>query len=171
MFIAFGLMMIVLFATPYYFKNQPKPGQAPKKEAEKSAPAPVPPAESKPQPAAAKAKAPGASAKVKDSGKTTPKQATAPTAKRASKARVVPASATFAAPPRDSKQSQLIASLRPAAGVTIGQMMALTGWQAHTVRGAISGVLRKKLGLNVTCEPSAKGGERLYRIVDSAASA
>ena len=50
-------------------------------------------------------------------------------------------------------------------------MMALTGWQAHSVRGAISGVLRKKLGLNVICAPSGPDGERLYRIVKSAASA
>jgi hypothetical protein len=51
------------------------------------------------------------------------------------------------------------------------KMMAVTGWQAHTVRGTISGVLRKKLGLNVTCESSAKSGERVYRIVNSAVSA
>lgn len=122
-------------------------------------------------PAAARAKAPRAGAKAQNSGKRSPKQATAPTAKRATKSRVAPASPTLAAPPRDSKQGQLIASLRPAAGVTIGQMMALTGWQAHTVRGAISGVLRKKLGLNVSCERSPKGGERLYRIVEAAAHA
>ncbi len=83
-----------------------------------------------------------------------------------SKRAAVPVAAT-----RDSKQAQLIASLRPAAGVTIAQMMALTGWQAHSVRGAISGVLRKKLGLNVTCAASGADGERLYRIVKSAASA
>ena len=44
--------------------------------------------------------------------------------------------------------------------------MTLTGWQAHTVRGAISGVLRKRLGLNVVCD--AVGSEvRRYRIVGS----
>lgn len=47
-------------------------------------------------------------------------------------------------------------------------MMTLTGWQAHTVRGTISGVLRKKLGLNVTCVPSTEAGPRLYRIVSPA---
>lgn len=47
-------------------------------------------------------------------------------------------------------------------------MMALTGWQAHSVRGVISGVLRKKLGLKVICESPTESGERLYRIVDSA---
>ena len=71
--------------------------------------------------------------------------------------------------PRDSKQTRLIALLKTTPGTTINQMMALTGWQAHSVRGTISGVLRKKLGLNVTCEPSAGSNQRLYRIVGSVA--
>jgi hypothetical protein len=44
-------------------------------------------------------------------------------------------------------------------------MMPLTSWQAHTVRGTISGVLRKKLGLNVTCQAASDSGDRAYRIV------
>ena len=63
-----------------------------------------------------------------------------------------------------SKQSQLIACLQSGAGASIAQMMTLTGWQAHTVRGAISGVLRKKLGFHVTCDARSGDGERLYRI-------
>jgi len=42
-----------------------------------------------------------------------------------------------------------------------------TAWQAHSVRGAISGTIRKKQGLNVVSEKS--GDVRLYRIVDKAA--
>ena len=72
---------------------------------------------------------------------------------------------------RNSKQGRLIAKLGEASGATIQKMMALTGWQAHTVRGTISGVLRKKLGLNVICETSSKSGERIYRIASSADSA
>jgi hypothetical protein len=68
---------------------------------------------------------------------------------------------------RDSKQARLIAKLRAKPGATIDQMMTLTGWQAHTVRGTISGVLRKKLGLTVNCESSTNSGEHLYRIVNS----
>ena len=65
-----------------------------------------------------------------------------------------------------SKQVRLISLLRGSSGATLEQMMALTGWQAHTVRGAISGVLRKRLGLNVVCD--AAGSEaRRYRIVGS----
>jgi hypothetical protein len=70
-------------------------------------------------------------------------------------------------PVRDSKQARLIAKLRAKPGATIDQMMTLTGWQAHTVRGTISGVLRKKLGLTVDCQPSSDSGEHLYRIVNS----
>lgn len=71
----------------------------------------------------------------------------------------------------NSKQANLIAALGTANGTTIKKMMAVTGWQSHTVRGTISGVLRKKLGLNVTCESTSKSGERKYRIVGAAVSA
>ena len=70
-----------------------------------------------------------------------------------------------------SKQARLIAMLRVEPGATIDQMMALTGWQAHTVRGAISGVLRKRLGLNVACNAGVDGGTRTYRIVETRAAA
>jgi hypothetical protein len=65
-----------------------------------------------------------------------------------------------------SKQSQLIACLRSTSGVTIEEMMILTGWQAHSLRGAISGALRKRLGLNVVTSPAVNGQSRVYRIVD-----
>lgn len=71
------------------------------------------------------------------------------------------------ATPVGSKQSQLLAMLRSPAGATIEQMMSLTGWQAHTVRGAISGVLRKRLGLNVVCTPDPAGGARIYRVASA----
>jgi stage V sporulation protein SpoVS len=41
--------------------------------------------------------------------------------------------------------------------------MLATGWQPHSVRGAISGLLRKRLGLNVVLTSNA-AGERVYRI-------
>ena len=66
--------------------------------------------------------------------------------------------------PTGTKQSQLLAMLRSPAGGTIAQMTALTGWQAHTVRGTISGVLRKRLQLNVVLDP----GTRVYRIIEAA---
>jgi len=73
---------------------------------------------------------------------------------------------TPAEPVGTSKQARLISMLKASSGATLEQMMNLTGWQAHTVRGAISGVLRKRLGLNVVC--NAAGSEvRRYRIVGS----
>ena len=69
--------------------------------------------------------------------------------------------------PAASKQSRLIALLRSAPGATIVQMTKLTGWQPHSVRGTISGVLRKKLGLAVSCT-AGESGVRVYRIVTSA---
>jgi len=49
-------------------------------------------------------------------------------------------------------------------------IMAATGWQPHSVRGFLAGVVRKKLGLNLVSDPGEGG--RIYRIVgDTAASA
>ena len=45
------------------------------------------------------------------------------------------------------------------------ELINITGWQPHTVRGVISGVLRKKLRLNVICEKSVESGQGRYRIV------
>lgn len=67
-----------------------------------------------------------------------------------------------------SKQSQLIALLGSAAGASMVQMTALTGWQRHTVRGAISGALRKRLGLKVLCK--VEEGVRIYRIAEAVAA-
>ena len=57
----------------------------------------------------------------------------------------------------------LIAMLRRPEGATIAQVIEATGWQPHTVRGAISGALKKKRGLEVTSEKT-EAGERVYRI-------
>ena len=63
----------------------------------------------------------------------------------------------------DSKQAQLIAMLKRAKGATIAEIVEAFGWQPHTVRGAIAGALKKKLGLEVVSEKSDKRG-RIYRI-------
>lgn len=67
-----------------------------------------------------------------------------------------------------NKQAQIIARLRSGEGATLSSLVELTGWQPHTVRGTISGVLRKKLNLNVVCESTASGA-RTYRIVEATA--
>lgn len=56
-----------------------------------------------------------------------------------------------------TKLAAIIDAMRHPGGATIAHMMAGTGWQAHTVRGAISGMVRKRLGYEVVTE---KGGER-----------
>ncbi len=56
----------------------------------------------------------------------------------------------------------ILALLRRDEGATIATMMAATGWQAHSVRGAIAGSIKKKLGLTVLSEKAK--GERRYRI-------
>ncbi len=63
-----------------------------------------------------------------------------------------------------TKQATLIAMLKRPNGATVNQVIESTGWLAHTVRGAISGALKKKLGMNVVSEKSPSG-ERAYRIV------
>ena len=62
-----------------------------------------------------------------------------------------------------SKQAQVIALLRRPEGATVEALMEATGWQRHTVRGAISGALKKKLGLAVAAE-TVEGRGRVYRI-------
>jgi len=63
-----------------------------------------------------------------------------------------------------TKLAALVVALRRPQGSTSLQLMLATGWQPHTVRGAISGMLRKKLGLNVVLAHN-DSGERVYRVV------
>ena len=63
-----------------------------------------------------------------------------------------------------TKLAALVMVLRSPQGATSLQLMLATGWQPHTVRGAISGLLRKKLGLNVVLAHN-DSGERVYRVV------
>ncbi|HCI52633.1 MAG TPA: hypothetical protein DE312_04850 [Gallionella sp.] len=65
-----------------------------------------------------------------------------------------------------NKQTQIIAMLRLPEGATLTDLMEATGWQAHSVRGVISGALRKRLGLTVTSEKT-EDGTRCYRIATS----
>lgn len=62
-----------------------------------------------------------------------------------------------------TKLAAIIDAMRHPGGATIAQIMAGTGWQAHTVRGAISGMVRKRLGYEVVTEKGADG-QRAYRI-------
>ena len=67
----------------------------------------------------------------------------------------------------DSKQALVIALLQRPAGATIAQIMEATGWQQHTVRGALAGTLKKRLGLTITSSKES-GAQRVYRIESTA---
>ena len=64
------------------------------------------------------------------------------------------------------KLGALVALLQADAGTTIEAMMEATGWQTHSVRGAISGSLKKKLGFEVLSEKTKAG--RIFRIASAA---
>ena len=70
------------------------------------------------------------------------------------------------AAPKPGKIDKIIAMMRRPKGATINDLTKATAWQAHSVRGAISGTIRKKQGLNVVSEKA--GDFRLYRIADKA---
>lgn len=81
-----------------------------------------------------------------------------------------PASVTQKKPATSTpgKTDIVLKKLHLAKGVTIAQLVEATGWQAHSVRGFLSAVIRKKLGLTLVSEVG-KDGIRRYRIVDDAA--
>lgn len=60
----------------------------------------------------------------------------------------------------------LVEQLRQPEGATVQAMMEATGWQAHSVRGALSGTIKKGLGIGVTSEKTEAG--RIYRAVRAA---
>jgi hypothetical protein len=108
-------------------------------------PAPTP--EAKPKKTSAKNTAPAPSKAAKPAK-----------AAKGSKAPAKPATA------RDgSKKAEVVAMLQRKNGATLGEIMKATDWQAHTVRGFISGTLGKKMGLTVTSEKNA-AGERAYSL-------
>ena len=115
-----------------------------------------------------------------------PAQAAEAPATASRKARTVKATAAKAAKPAKAvpvgtptpragtKQAKLIELLKRPEGATVDQIAAATGWQHHTIRGAISGALKKKLGLEVEAtrtrevgpdKSGAKGSTTVYRIV------
>ncbi len=62
----------------------------------------------------------------------------------------------------NSKQWRVVAMLQAPAGATIAGMMKATGWQKHSVRGFLAGVVRKRLKLRLTSEKV--DDSRIYRV-------
>jgi len=52
--------------------------------------------------------------------------------------------------PSESKLAMIITMLRSPKGACIADLCKATEWQAHSVRGVISGAIKKRLGIKVT---------------------
>ncbi len=61
-----------------------------------------------------------------------------------------------------TKQAQIIVMLQRSEGATVAEIVEATGWLAHSVRGMISGALKKKLGLPITAEKVEGRGTVYY---------
>ena len=97
--------------------------------------------------------------------KSAKKRAAAPSASPGAATARVPLAKGVAKPPKaepGSKQSRVIVMLKSPAGATIAAMMKTTGWQQHSVRGFLAGVVRKRLKLKLGSKKV--DGERVYRI-------
>ncbi|MGA9795914.1 MAG: DUF3489 domain-containing protein [Rhizomicrobium sp.] len=86
-----------------------------------------------------------------------PASTNAKPARQTASSKMLPAAAR-----KGTKLSVLVDLLSRKTGATIEEAGKATGWQHHSVRGAISGALKKKMGLKVTSSASDRG--RIYRI-------
>ena len=84
--------------------------------------------------------------------------------KKASPAKKAPKATKKTGAARDgSKAATVLELLERPEGATLAELMKTTGWQAHSVRGFLSGTVSKKLGLAVT-SAKAEDGERTYSV-------
>jgi len=74
-----------------------------------------------------------------------------------------PAASKERKPREGTKQQMMIDLMRRPKGATIGEIAEATAWQQHTIRGAMAGALKKKLGLTITSEKDESRG-RVYKI-------
>ena len=97
--------------------------------------------------------------------KSAKKRAAAPSASPGAATARVPSAKGVAKPPKaepNTKQSHVIAMLQSPTGATIAAMMKATGWQQHSVRGFLAGVVGKRLKLRLGSKKV--DGERVYQI-------
>ncbi|MBL8564815.1 MAG: DUF3489 domain-containing protein [Hyphomicrobiaceae bacterium] len=64
--------------------------------------------------------------------------------------------------PHVSKQQRCIDILKRPQGAMLAELAEITGWQAHSIRGFLSGTVKKKLGLNLVS--SEELGSRRYAV-------
>jgi hypothetical protein len=67
------------------------------------------------------------------------------------------------APSKPSKQQLCLDLLSRLDGASVEELQAATGWQPHSVRGFLSGTVKKKLGLTLTSDRAGDGSRR-YRV-------
>ncbi|CAN5304762.1 hypothetical protein BH10PSE11_BH10PSE11_05960 [soil metagenome] len=102
--------------------------------------------------------------------KTSPRQTTSHSAlQRRAKPNGSASSPAEGAAGRQTKRDKVLAMLRSNRGATVEAMVKATGWQQHSVRGFLTGVVRKRLKLNLTSEKPGK--DRIYRIKAARSSA
>ncbi len=114
---------------------------------------------------AAKKEAPAKEAKPagkKASKAEKPKKAAKPVAKKEAKPASKKASRDADKPKEPNKKDIVLGLLQAKCGATLAEIMKATGWQAHSVRGFISGTLGKKMGISVESFKNATD-ERAYR--------
>ena len=87
----------------------------------------------------------------------------APAKNMATRAKKAPAAKEAKGARAGSKTETILALMKQPGGTTLNAIMEATQWQAHSVRGFISGTLGKKMGLNVLSTKSTEG-ERTYSI-------
>ena len=63
---------------------------------------------------------------------------------------------------RSTKTAKALALLRRPKGVSVAELGKATGWQAHSVRGFMSGTLKKRKGLEIVSEKDEKGVRRYH---------
>jgi len=84
-------------------------------------------------------------------------------AKKASPAKKAPKAANERAIREGSKAAQVLDLLKRPEGAKLAELMKATGWQAHSVRGFLSGTISKKMGMAVA-STKAEDGERTYSV-------
>jgi hypothetical protein len=96
------------------------------------------------------------SPKKGNAGKKATPRKKAPTAQKKAKS-VKPATR------EGSRKAEILALLQRSGGATLADLMKATGWQAHSVRGFLSGTICKKLGLKLSSAKN-EAGERVYTV-------
>ena len=80
----------------------------------------------------------------------------------ASKAKATKTARTKTSTANKTKKDVILGLLRRKNGASIGDLEMASGWQAHSVRGFLTGTVKKKLGLNLIVEQRDGGGRRYF---------